>query len=145
MLCPGSWVNAAPSERVGTSRSERMTFGPRGHGARELRTAHGVVFANALELWRPLAITLSMPVFALTPPVHIRGRDKVICSTEKAADLLRELALQLDDPTTTGLVSRLESVSDPEEAQHAGEEFRAWLGQRNLLMAPPDGDTDVPH
>lgn len=86
-----------------------------------------------------------MPVFALTPPVHIRGRDKVICSTEKAADLLRELALQLDDPTTTGLVSRLEAVNDPEEAQHAGEEFRAWLGRRNLLIAPPDADTDVPH
>jgi hypothetical protein len=86
-----------------------------------------------------------MPVFALTPPVHIRGRDKVICSTAKAADLLRELALQLDDPTTTGLVSRLESVRDPEEAQHAGEEFRAWLGQRNLLMTPPDVDTDISH
>jgi hypothetical protein len=86
-----------------------------------------------------------MPVFALTPPVHIRGRDKVICSTEKAADLLRELALQLDDPTTTRLVSRLESVNDPEEAQHAGEEFRAWLGQRKLLLAPPDVDTDIPH
>jgi hypothetical protein len=92
-----------------------------------------------------LAITYLMPVFALTPPVHIRGRDKVICSTEKAADLLRELALQLDDPTTTGLVSRLESVSDPEEARHAGEEFRAWLGQRHLLMRPPDSDTDVSH
>ena len=92
-----------------------------------------------------MAITYQMPVFALTPPVHIRGRDKVICSTEKAADLLRELALQLDDPTTTGLVSRLESVNDPEEAQHAGEEFRAWLGQRKLLITPPDGDTDAPH
>jgi len=80
-----------------------------------------------------------MPVFALSPPVHIRGRpDKVIGSTAKAADLLRELALQLDDPTTTGLVSRLESVSDPEEAHHVGQEFRAWLGQRNLLMTPRD-------
>jgi hypothetical protein len=93
----------------------------------------------------PLAIIWQMPVFALTPPVHIRGRDKVICSTEKAADLLRELALQLDEPTATGLVSRLESVRDPEEAQHAGEEFRAWLGQRHLLMTPPDADTDVSH
>jgi hypothetical protein len=88
-----------------------------------------------------------MPVFALSPPVHIRGRpEKVICSTAKAADLLRELALQLDDPTTTGLVSRLEAVNDPEEAQHVGQEFRAWLGQRNLLITPPDsGDTNVPH
>jgi hypothetical protein len=82
-----------------------------------------------------------MPVFALTPPVHIRGRpDKVICSTAGAANLLRELALQLDDPTTTGLVSRLETVSDAEEAQHVGQEFRAWLGQRNLLM-PDRGDS----
>jgi hypothetical protein len=97
---------------------------------------------NFSALWQ---LPCQMPVFALTPPVHIRGRDKVICSTEKAADLLRELALQLDDPTTTGLVSRLEAVNDPEEAQHAGEEFRAWLGQRNLLITPPDADTDVPH
>ena len=110
------------------------------------RVPHSALFSptrwNFTALWQ---LPCQMPVFALTPPVHIRGREKVICSTEKAADLLRELALQLDDPTTTGLVSRLEAVNDPEEAQHAGEEFRAWLGQRNLLMTPPDADTDVPH
>jgi len=120
-----------------------MTFGPRCVGTAN-RARRG--FPRCTGTLAPLGNYLSqMPVFALTPPVHIRGREKVICSTAKAADLLRELALQLDDPTTTGLVSRLESVRDPEEAQHAGEEFRAWLGQRNLLMTPPDVDNDVSH
>jgi hypothetical protein len=122
-----------------------MTFGPspQGGGKREPRAA--LFSPMHWNFKTPLAIICQMPVFALTPPVYIRGRDKVICSTEKAADLLRELALQLDDPTATGLVSWLESVRDPEEAQHAGEEFRAWLGRRHLLTTPPDADTDVSH
>jgi len=73
-----------------------------------------------------------MPRYAINPPLHVRGSPGlVIRSTDDAAKFVRAQS-NADDAAAVRLVSRLETVRNPEIAQGLADELRVWITQRGL-------------
>jgi len=69
-----------------------------------------------------------MTDFVIDPPIRILGRrGGFVRSTEQAAAFMREHMLQHMDSRATEVLRRLEDVRSAEEAQEAGQAFRAWI------------------
>jgi hypothetical protein len=80
-----------------------------------------------------------MAEFAIHPPVHLTVHpDEPIRSLEAAASVVRSHAGRTPDGGTSGLLHRIERASSPEEADEAGNAFRAWAEARGLLLVPPE-------
>jgi hypothetical protein len=80
-----------------------------------------------------------MAEFAIHPPVHLRIHpDEPIRSLDAALKVVQRHAGPQPDRVTEGLLRRLETVSSPEEADAAGRAFRAWAGDHQLLLVPPE-------
>jgi hypothetical protein len=74
----------------------------------------------------------SMPRYAINPPLHVRGNPGLIIrSTDDAVRFVRATS-NPDDAAAIRLVSRLETVRNPEIAQGLADELRAWMAQRGL-------------
>jgi len=74
----------------------------------------------------------SMPRYAINPPLHVRGiPGQVIRSTDEAVNFLRATS-NPDDAVAIRLVSRLETVQNPEIVQGLAKELRAWITERGL-------------
>jgi hypothetical protein len=96
----------------------------------------------ALRLPEPLAgapVLAAMAEFAIHPPVHLRIHpDEPIRSLEAALKVVQRHAGEHLDRRTESLLHRLESASTPQEADAAGNAFRAWAGEHGLLLIPPE-------
>lgn len=80
-----------------------------------------------------------MAEFAIHPPVHLTVHpDEPIRSLEDAATVVRDHGGDHLDERTTSLLYRIECASTPEEADEAGNAFRAWAATRGLLLVPPE-------
>jgi hypothetical protein len=72
--------------------------------------------------------------FAIDPPLPILGRpDVVISSLDQAAAFIRPYDTRTADPTTRGVLFRLERAANLQDAKDAANAFRWWLEQNNLL------------
>jgi hypothetical protein len=75
--------------------------------------------------------------FMIDPPLRVRGRpDLVIGSLDQAAAFIRPYDAKTGDPTTRGVLFRLERASNPADAKDAADAFRWWLEQNHLLEIP---------
>jgi hypothetical protein len=75
--------------------------------------------------------------FMIDPPLRIRGRpDLVIDSLDQAVAFIRPYDAKTADPTTRGVLFRLERASNSTEAKDAADAFRWWLEQNHLLEIP---------
>jgi hypothetical protein len=73
-----------------------------------------------------------MPRYAINPPLHVRGNPGLIIrSTDDAVKFVRATS-NPDDTAAIRLVSRLESVRNPDVAQGLADELRAWIIERGL-------------
>jgi len=81
----------------------------------------------------PAAVIIGqMPRYAINPPLHVRGSPGLIIrSTDDAVRFVRATS-NPGDAAAIQLVSRLESVRNPEIAQGLADELRAWINQRGL-------------
>jgi hypothetical protein len=79
-----------------------------------------------------------MPDFAINPPVHVGKPEVIVRSVEQAADFVRKCGMANLDGETSRLLEQLHNVQSPEQARDAGRAFKTWLGQRDLLLVPPD-------
>ena len=80
-----------------------------------------------------------MAALAIHPPVHlVRHPDEPVRSLEAAAKVVRRNAGETPDRTTEGLLRRLEAAATPEQADEAGQAFRAWAEAHGLLLVPPE-------
>ena len=81
----------------------------------------------------PAAVIIGqMPRYAINPPLHVRGSPGLIIrSTDDAVRFVRATS-NPSDAAAIRLVSRLESVRNPEIAQGLANELRAWINQRGL-------------
>jgi hypothetical protein len=85
-------------------------------------------------------IIRTMPRYAINPPLHVRGTPGfIIRSTDDAVKFVRA-ASNPDDAAAVRLVSRLESVRNPEIAQGLANELRAWITQRGLSRVSHSDD-----
>jgi hypothetical protein len=74
----------------------------------------------------------SMPRYAINPPLHVRGNPGLIIrSTDDAVRFVRATS-NPGDAAAIRLVSRLETVRNPEIAQGLANELRAWMTERGL-------------
>lgn len=90
------------------------------------------IFRSNREHSRAAAIIGSMPRYAINPPLHVRGNPGLIIrSTDEAVRFVRETS-NPDDVAAIRLVSRLESVRNPEIAQGLADELRAWIIEKGL-------------
>jgi hypothetical protein len=81
-----------------------------------------------------------MPRYAINPPVHVRGHPGLIIrSTDDAVRFVREQS-HPDDAAAVRLVSRLETVRNPEIAQGLADELRAWITERGLSRIQSNDD-----
>jgi hypothetical protein len=72
--------------------------------------------------------------FIIDPPLRIRGRpDVIIGSLDQATAFIRPYDARTADPTTRGVLFRLERAASPEEARDAANAFQWWLEQNGLL------------
>jgi hypothetical protein len=89
-------------------------------------------FRSNREHFRAAMIIRSMPRYAINPPLHVRGTPgQVIRSTDEAVNFLRATS-NPDDAVAVRLVSRLETVRNPEIVQGLVKELRAWITERGL-------------
>jgi hypothetical protein len=80
-----------------------------------------------------------MAEYAIHPPVHLRLHpDEPIRSLDAAVNVVRTHAGEHPDTRTEGLLRRLEAASTPEQADQAGQAFRAWAAEQGLLLVPPE-------
>ena len=92
----------------------------------------------ALELCYQPEVCFGMTDFAIDPPIRILGRrGAFVRSTEQAAAFMREHMLQGIDGLAREVLRRLENVRSAQEAQDAGQAFRAWIASE-LLAMPSD-------
>jgi hypothetical protein len=80
-----------------------------------------------------------MAELAIHPPVHLTMHpDEPIRSLEAALRVVRRYAGDNPDTLTEGLIRRLEIAATPEQADEAGNAFRAWAEAQGLLLIPPE-------
>jgi hypothetical protein len=80
-----------------------------------------------------------MASFAFHPPVHLRADpDTAIRSLDEAAEIVRKHAGDHADPRSEGVLHKIEAASSPEQAEAAGQAFRAWAEEQGLLLVPPE-------
>ena len=80
-----------------------------------------------------------MSGFAIDPPVHLRGQpQQAIRSLDMAAVVVRQHAREHLDPSTEGVLRRLEGAVTLSEARAAAKAFRAWAAQEDILLIPPE-------
>jgi hypothetical protein len=80
-----------------------------------------------------------MASFAFHPPVHLRTEpDTAVRSLDEAAEIIRKYAGDHADPRSEGVLHRIEAASNPEQAEAAGQAFRAWAEEKGLLVIPPE-------
>ena len=87
---------------------------------------------RAREHFPATVIIGQMPRYAINPPLHVRGSPGLLIrSTDDAVRFVRATS-NPDDTAAIQLVSRLESVRNPEIAQGLANELRAWINRRGL-------------
>ncbi len=80
-----------------------------------------------------------MAELAIHPPVHlVIHPDEPIRSLEAALKVVQRHSGATADRRTEALIRRLESASTPEQADEAGNAFRAWAEEHGLLLVPPE-------
>ena len=80
-----------------------------------------------------------MAEHAIHPPIHlVMHPDEPIRSLEAAAKVVRRHAGEHPDRNTEGLLQRIEAASTTEQADAAGNAFRAWAQAHGLLLVPPE-------
>jgi hypothetical protein len=80
-----------------------------------------------------------MAALAIHPPVHLTlYPSEPIRTVETAADVVRHYAQQHPAATVGRVIFSLEHATNQEEADAAGEVFRAWARHEGLLVTPPE-------
>ncbi len=80
-----------------------------------------------------------MAELAIHPPVHLVVHpDEPIRSLDAAAKVVRRHAGDPVDRRTEGLLHQIERAATTEEADAAGQAFRAWAKAEGLLLVPPE-------
>ncbi|TMJ88867.1 MAG: hypothetical protein E6G76_09495 [Alphaproteobacteria bacterium] len=80
-----------------------------------------------------------MAEHAIHPPIHlVTHPDEPIRSLEAAAKVIRRHAGELPRPQRAGLLQQLKHASTLQEAEAAGNAFRAWAEAQGLLLVPPE-------
>jgi hypothetical protein len=80
-----------------------------------------------------------MAEHAIHPPIHlVIHRDEPVRSLEAAAKVVRRHAGEHPDRSAQGLLDRIEAASTTEQADAAGQAFRAWAQAQGLLLVPPE-------
>lgn len=76
---------------------------------------------------------------AIHPPIHlVTHPDEPIRSLEAAAKVIRRHGGDHSDRNAESLLRRIEQASTTEEADDAGQAFRAWAQAEGLLLVPPE-------
>jgi hypothetical protein len=80
-----------------------------------------------------------MAELAIHPPVHLNTHpDEPVRSLEAAIKVVQRHAGVPMDRATEGLLHRLETAASPQQADEAGDAFRAWAEAHGLLLVPPE-------
>jgi hypothetical protein len=76
---------------------------------------------------------------AIHPPIHlVTHPDEPIRSLEAAAKVIRRHAGDYLDRNAQDLLQQIKHASTLQEADAAGNAFRAWAEAQGLLLVPPE-------
>jgi len=80
-----------------------------------------------------------MAEHAIHPPIHlVTHPDEPIRSLEAAAKVIRRHAGGQRDRRAEHVLHQIKSAGTLEEAEAAGNAFRAWAEAEGLLLVPPE-------
>src|SRR5262245_15654478 len=83
--------------------------------------------------WPPMA------EHAVHPPIRlVTHSDEPIRSLEAAAKVIRRHAGHHLDPNAENVMRQIKGVTTLEQAEAAGQAFRAWAAAEGLLLVPPE-------
>ena len=83
-----------------------------------------------------------MPEHAIHPPIHlVTHSDEPIRSLEAAAKVIRRHAGDHLDHKAEDVLRQIKRATTLEQADAAGEAFRAWAEAQGLLLVPPEDGT----